>query len=163
MPYTAYPVADGMIAVAVGNDAQFRKFAELIGHAGWGEDDRFRRNQDRVVNRHALDAMISEVLKSADAESWIARLRTNGIPCGRINAVSQALADPHTQAREMVRTFEHPKAGSVRTVGIPFRFSETPASIRRPPPTLSQHTDEVLASLGYSAGQIEALRRDRIV
>jgi crotonobetainyl-CoA:carnitine CoA-transferase CaiB-like acyl-CoA transferase len=163
VPYTAYPVADGMVAVAVGNDAQFRKFAELLGHADWGEDARFRRNQDRVGNRQALDAMIAGVLKGADAETWIDRLRAAGIPCGRINSVSQALADPHAQAREMLRTLAHPSAGDVRTLGIPFRFSDTPASIRRPPPTLSQHTDQVLADLGYSAAQIEALRRDRIV
>jgi succinate---hydroxymethylglutarate CoA-transferase len=163
VPYTAYPVSDGMIAVAVGNDAQFRKFAELIGHAAWGEDTRFRRNQDRIANRQALDRMIAEVLKGADAASWIARLQAAGIPCGRINSVSQALSDPHAAAREMVRILQHPSAGEVRTLGIPFRFSDTPASIRRPPPTLSQHTAEVLASLGYTAQEIEALRRDRIV
>jgi crotonobetainyl-CoA:carnitine CoA-transferase CaiB-like acyl-CoA transferase len=163
VPYTAYPVADGMIAVAVGNDAQFRKVAELIGHAEWGDDPRFRRNQDRVTNRQALDAMIAAVLQGADAAAWIAKLQQAGIPCGRINTVSQALADPHAAAREMIRTLDHPAAGEVRTLGIPFRFSATPASIRRPPPMLSQHTDEVLASLGYTAVEIEALKRDRIV
>jgi len=163
VPYTAYPVADGMIALAVGNDAQFRKFAELAGHPEWGMDERFRRNQDRVMNRLALDGMIAGVLRGAGADEWIRRLREAGIPCGRINTVSQALADPHTQAREMVGTMEHPSAGAVRTLGIPFRFSDTPASIRRPPPMLSQHTEEVLAGLGYTAEQVAALKRDRIV
>lgn len=163
VPYTAYPVAGGMIAVAVGNDAQFRKFAKLIGHAEWGDDERFRRNQDRVANRQALDGMIAAVLEDADAATWIAKLQQAGIPCGRINTASQALADPHAAAREMIRTLDHPAAGEVRTLGIPFRFSDTPASIRRPPPMLSQHTDEVLAGLGYTAGEIESLRRDRVV
>ncbi|MGH8666432.1 MAG: CaiB/BaiF CoA transferase family protein [Burkholderiales bacterium] len=163
VPYTAYSVADGMIAVAVGNDAQFRKFAELIGHAEWGDDERFRRNQDRVANRQALDGMIAAVLEGADAATWIAKLQQAGIPCGRINTASQALADPHAAAREMIRTLDHPAAGEVRTLGIPFRFSDTPASIRRPPPMLSQHTEEVLAGLGYTAEQIESLRRDRVV
>src|SRR5690606_14266392 len=113
--------------------------------------------------RKALDDMIAAVLATAGAEAWIAKLQAAGIPCGRINTVSQALADPHAAARGMVRTMQHPTAGEVRTLGIPFRFSATPASIRRPPPTLSQHTDEVLASLGYSAAQIEQLRRERIV
>jgi succinate---hydroxymethylglutarate CoA-transferase len=163
VPYTAYPTAGGMIAIAVGNDAQFRKFAEVIGHAEWGDDARFRRNQDRVANREALDGMIADVLKSADAQHWIDKLQAGGIPCGRINTVAQALADPHTSAREMVRTLTHPGAGEVRTLGIPFRFGATPASIRRPPPSLSQHTGEVLAGLGYTADEIEALRRDGIV
>ncbi len=164
VPYTAYPVADGMIAVAVGNDAQFRKFSELIGHAEWGTDERFTRNQDRVRNRQALDAMISEVLKQAGAESWIEKLRAGGIPCGRINSVAQALSDSHTAAREMVRTVSHPKAGEIRTLGMPFRFSETPTSIRHAPPTLSQHTDEVLHDeLGYTAEKLAALRRDGVI
>jgi len=164
VPYTAYPVADGMIAVAVGNDAQFRKFSELLGHAEWGVDERFTRNQDRVLNRQALDDMITDVLKQAGAESWIEKLRTGGIPCGRINSVAQALSDPHTAAREMVRTVSHPTAGEMRTLGMPFRFSDTPTSIRRAPPTLSQHTDEVLRDeLGYTAERLATLRRDGVI
>ena len=163
VPYTAYPAADGMIALAVGNDAQFRKFAELVGHAEWGEDARFRRNQDRVANREALDALIAAVFEGAGAATWVARLQDAGIPCGRINTVSQALADPHTAARDMVRTQPHPAAGDVRSLGIPFRFSHTPATIRRPAPTLSQHTGEVLSELGYTAEEVEALRSGGVV
>ena len=164
VPYTAYPARDAMIAVAVGNDAQFRKFAELLGHAEWGSDSRFTRNQDRVVNREALDSMIRAVLADEVAQSWIDKLSAGGIPCGRINSVAQALADPHTAAREMVRTIEHPKAGAFRSLGIPFRFGDTPASIRRPPPTLSEHTDEVLReALGYDAQTLAALKRDGVI
>jgi crotonobetainyl-CoA:carnitine CoA-transferase CaiB-like acyl-CoA transferase len=164
VPYTAYPVADGMIAVAVGNDAQFRKFAELLGHADWGSDNRFTRNQDRVVNRTLLDGLISDRLRADRAERWIEKLRAAGIPCGRINTVAQALADPQATAREMVRTINHPSAGEIRTPGIPFRFSATPTSIRLAPPTLSQHTDEVLSTeLGYSSERIAALRREGVI
>jgi succinate--hydroxymethylglutarate CoA-transferase len=164
VPYTAYPAADGMIAVAVGNDAQFRKFAELLGQGAWGADARFARNQDRVVNRQALDPLISAVLKRDAAQAWIDKLRAGGIPCGRINSVAQALSDPHTAARAMVQTMTHPTAGEIRTLGIPFRFSDTPASIRRAPPTLSQDTDEVLRdALGYDAEKLAALRRDGVI
>ena len=123
--------------------------------------DKARAEEERY--EAALDAMIASVLKTADGQLWIDKLQAAGIPCGRINTVAQALADPHTSAREMVRTLEHPSAGEVRTLGIPFRFSATPASIRRPPPSLSQHTHEVLAGLGYTADEIENLRRDGIV
>jgi crotonobetainyl-CoA:carnitine CoA-transferase CaiB-like acyl-CoA transferase len=98
-----------MIAIAVGNDAQFRKFAELLGHAEWGTDSRFVRNQDRVVNRQALDGAITEVLKQASAERWIERLRAGGIPCGRINSVAQALADPHSAAWCELSTIRSPE------------------------------------------------------
>ena len=164
VPYTAYPTADGMIAVAVGNDAQFRKFAEIIGRVDWGTDERFARNQDRVVNREVLDPMIAAVLARDPADDWIDKLRAGGIPCGRINSVSQALADPQTAARDMVRTISHPSAGEVRSLGIPFRFSATPTSIRHAPPTLSQHTDEILRdALGFDDDTLAVLRRDGVI
>ncbi len=164
VPYTAYPVQDGMIAVAVGNDGQFVKFAGVLGHAEWATDPRFVRNQDRVVNREAIDALIIEALKPEDAESLIAKLTEVGVPCGRINSVAQALAAPHTAACEMVRTVKHPVAGDVKLLGMPFRFSDTPPSIRRAPPTLGQHTEQVLCDeLGLSAARVVELRAQKII
>ena len=97
-------------------------------------------------------------------EEWIAQLTASGIPCGRINSVSQALSDPHTVAREMVRTLHHPTAGDVKTLGIPFRFSDTPASVRRVPPTLGQHTEQVLRDvLKLSDARIAELRTAKVI
>jgi len=164
VPYTAYPTRDDMIAVAVGNDAQFAKFAAALGHAGWAVDARYARNPDRVTHRDALDAMIADVLRAEGAETWLAKLTAAGIPCGRINSVAQALNDPHTAAREMVRTMKHPTAGELRMLGIPFRFSATPASLRRPPPTLGQHTEQVLREeLGLTPERIAELRAAKII
>ena len=164
VPYTAYPTRDDMIAVAVGNDSQFAKFAAVLGHAQWAHDARFIRNQDRVVNRDALDALIRPELARAGAETWIEQLTAAGIPCGRINSVAQALAAPHAIAREMVTAVEHPTAGTVNMLGIPFRFSDTPAGIRRAPPLLGQHTEAVLrAELGFSDARIAALRQEKVI
>jgi formyl-CoA transferase len=164
VPYTAYRVQDGMIAVAVGNDGQFAKFCMLLGKPEWTEDARYAKNPDRVENRDSLDAAISQVLAAHDAEHWLAEMRRAGIPCGRINSVAQALSDPHTAAREMVRTVQHPTAGAVKTLGIPLRFSDTPASIRRAPPTLGQHTEQVLHDmLHLSAVRIEELRSAGVI
>jgi succinate--hydroxymethylglutarate CoA-transferase len=164
VPYTAYPAADGMIAVAVGNDAQFAKFAAVLGRPEWAQDARYAKNPDRVVNRESLDAMISEVLRGENAQAWLDRLTAAGIPCGRINSVAQALATEQAAARGMVRTVEHPAAGSVKLPGIPFHFSDTPATIRRPPPTLGEHTEAVLREeLGYSDERIALLRKEKIV
>jgi succinate--hydroxymethylglutarate CoA-transferase len=164
VPYTAYPAADGMIAVAVGNDAQFAKFAALLGKPEWASDPRYARNPERVANREALDPAVSAILVTSPAEDWIARLGAAGIPCGRINSVAQALNDPHTLAREMVRTVQHPTAGEVKMVGIPFRFSDTPASVRRAPPTLGQHTEQVLRDmLELSDARINELSAETVI
>ena len=164
VPYTAYPTRDDMIAVAVGNDQQFAKFAAALGKSGWASDPRYAKNPDRVANRESLDPMIAEILADDGAEGWLAKLAAAGIPCGRINSVAQALNDPHTAAREMVRAVKHPTAGDLKMLGIPFRFSATPASVRRPPPTLGQHTEQVLRDeLGLSDERIAALRTQKII
>ena len=164
VPYTTYPTADGLIAVAVGNDGQFARFADAVGHAEWARDARFTKNPDRVANREALDAMIAPALKREMSAAWIAKLRAAGVPCGPINSVAEALNDPHTLARNMVRAVKHPTAGELRMVGIPFRMSGTPESIRRAPPLLGQHTEEVLATeLGLSVERIAELRAEKVV
>jgi crotonobetainyl-CoA:carnitine CoA-transferase CaiB-like acyl-CoA transferase len=164
VPYTTYRASDQMLAVAVGNDGQFRKFSEALGHPEWAEDARFAVNSARVENRHALDELIDEALAGAPAASWIEKLKAGGIPCGLINTVAQALADPQTQARAMVETVTHPTAGAVKMLGIPMKFSGTPASVRSAPPTLGQHSDEILRDmLGYDAARIASLRANGTV
>ena len=164
VPYTTYQASDQMIAVAVGNDSQFRKFSEALSQPGWANDPRFAVNSSRVENRQFLDKLVAEVLAGQPAEFWLGTLKAAGIPCGMINTVAQALQDPHTQARAMVETVAHPTAGSVKILGIPLKFSDTPASIRAAPPTLGQHSDEILQNmLGYDAVRIARLRANRTI
>jgi len=164
VPYTTYPTADGTIAVAVGNDGQFARFAEATGHPEWARDPRFAKNPDRVINREAIDSAIADALTADRTEAWITKLRAVGVPCGPINTVAEALSDPHTLAREMVRTVKHATAGELKLVGIPFEMNGTPATIRRPPPLLSEHTDEVLGGeLGLSADRLAQLRADKVI
>jgi crotonobetainyl-CoA:carnitine CoA-transferase CaiB-like acyl-CoA transferase len=164
VPYTTYPAADGAMAIAVGNDAQFAKMSAVLGHPEWAQDPRFARNRDRVANREAVDGMIAEALQRDGTAAWIGKLQAVGVPCGPINSVSQALNDPHTKARQMVETVAHPTIGELKMIGIPFKFGDTPASVRRAPPTLGQHTDEILQrELGMDAAAIAALRQDKVV
>jgi succinate---hydroxymethylglutarate CoA-transferase len=164
VPYTTYRASDQMIAVAVGNDGQFRKFSEALSQPGWANDPRFASNSSRVENRRVLDKLVAEVLVAQSAEFWLGTLKAAGVPCGMINTVAQALQDPHTQARAMVETVAHPTAGPVKILGIPLKFSDTPASIRAAPPTLGQHSDEILQNmLGYDAVRIARLRANRTI
>ncbi|OGL29220.1 MAG: CoA-transferase [Candidatus Rokubacteria bacterium RIFCSPLOWO2_12_FULL_73_47] len=164
VPYTTYPTRDGQMAVAVGNDAQFARFAEAVGRPEWARDARFTRNRDRVVHRDVLDGLVADVLRGDVARAWLDRLRAAGVPCGRINTVAQALDDPHAAARGMVETVEHPAAGALRLLGIPFKLAGTPATVRRPPPTLGQHTEEILRDeLGLGAARVAELRAQKVI
>src|SRR5262249_14373425 len=151
------PTSDGLLAVAVGNDAQFVRFAQAAGHAEWSADARFARNRDRVEHRQVLDQLIADTLRTDTSAAWTAKLRASGVPCGRINSVKQALDDPHTEARAMIETVEHPTVGALKLIGTPFKFSDTPTSVRRAPPTLGQHNDEILRELGMDAAAIAEL------
>jgi succinate--hydroxymethylglutarate CoA-transferase len=164
VPYTTYQAKDAMMALAVGNDGQFARTAEVLGHPEWAADPRFKENRARVEHRDTVDGMIGEALARDNADAWLAKLKAAGVPCGRINSVADALADPHTAARDMVETVEHPAIGALKMLGIPFKFSDTQPSVRRAPPTLGQHTEEVLTGeLGLDAAAIAQLRADKVI
>ncbi len=163
VPYTTYSAADAMVALAVGNDVQFAKTAAVLGHPEWAQDERFATNRARVANRDTIDGMIGDALAQDKADNWLAKLKAVGVPCGRINTVAQALDDPHTAARRMVETVAHPTIGDLKMLGIPFKFSGTPAAVRRPPPVLGEHTDEVLAEIGMDKAAVAKLRAEKVV
>ena len=163
VPYRPYRAVDGESALAIGNDTQFRTFAETIGHPEWADDPRFTLNRDRIANREEIDSRLEKVIATKTRAEWIDILDPVGITCGPINSVAEALSSPQTVAREMVAEVAHPTAGTVRMLGTPLRFFGTPASIRRHPPLLGEHTDEVLGELGLSGSEIEELRTAGVV
>ena len=164
VPYTTYHASDAMIALAVGNEPQFAKCAAALGHPEWADDPRFNSNRARVENRTLVDGAIAEALAGDTADSWIAKFKAVGVPSGRINSVAEALADPHTAARHMIETVQHPGIGELKLVGMPYKFSDTPAAVHRAPPTLGQHTEEILREeLGLDAAAIAALRSSKAV
>ena len=162
-PYQALPTSDGYITVGGANQRNWERLCRAIGRAELITDPRFEVNAGRMANRPALEATLGETLKTQPMAHWLSILEAAGVPCGPIYDISQVYADPQVIARDMVVEVEHPTAGTIRNVGIPVKFSETPGNIRRPPPLFGEHTAEVLAEFGYTTGEIDTLRDRGIV
>jgi formyl-CoA transferase len=147
-PYQALRTRDGHITVGGNNQRLWERLCAAIGREDLPGDPRFATNPDRMANRPALAAELESALAARDTAEWVEDLLAAGVPAGPIHDYAQAVDDPHTRAREMVVEMEHPEAGTVYGLGIPVKLSATPGSIRRPPPLLGEHTDEILAELG---------------
>ena len=163
-PYTTYYCSDAMVALAVGNDKQFANLSELLGHAEWAKDERLSTNAARVQNRQLIDGLLQDVLKNYQSEELIHLCRTNGIPIGRVNTVSQALRQEHTQAREMILDVQHAKIKGLKSLASPLKLHGTPNSTRHGPPMLGQHTELILQQyLGLSQEELNDLRDKKII
>jgi crotonobetainyl-CoA:carnitine CoA-transferase CaiB-like acyl-CoA transferase len=149
-PQDVFPAKDGHIVLAVGNDGQFVKLCEAIGRPDWAQDPRFVKNQDRVRHESELTPMLSERFRDFTRAELTALLDAAGVPCGPINAVPDVFEDKQVKHRRMLRDLPHPLAGSVPQVVSPIRMQDSPLAFDKPPPTLGQHTAEVLAELGLT-------------
>jgi len=148
----------------VGNDSLWRRFCDAMALGGIKEDPKFAINKDRVDNRLELQEILDAFFAEKTVGETLEALRGAGIPCGPINNLEQVLNEPQVLAREMVVDVDVPVAGPTKVTGVPIKLSETPGAVRTPPPTLGQHTDEVLESvLGMEEAQRNALREDGVV
>jgi len=164
VPYQDFPTADGDIILTIGNDAQFRKFADVAGCPEWADDPRFASNKARVANRAELIPMIRQVTVFRTTAEWVAALERAGVPCGPINDVAQVFADPHVQARGLRVEMPHPLAGSVPQVASPIRLSESPVDYRKAPPLLGEHSEALLQRLlGLAPAQVASLRQAGVI
>ena len=147
VPYETFEATDGEFVLAVGNDALWRKFCSVAGLEEIVADPRFATNRARVQAYDELRPLLERVLRTRSRQTWIEDLTAAGVPCGDVRNIAQVLADPQLAAREMVVELEHMVAGKVRVLGIPTKLSETPGTIKKPPPALGEHTDKVLEEL----------------
>jgi crotonobetainyl-CoA:carnitine CoA-transferase CaiB-like acyl-CoA transferase len=164
VPYQVFAAADGDVVIAVGNDSQYVRFCEIAGCPELATDPRFATNADRVRQRDVLVPLLEPIVRRQPVAYWTERLEAAGVPCGPINSIAQAFADPQAVARGLRIELPHPLAGKVPLVATPVRMSESPPAYRRPPPLLGEHTDEVLRELlGLGDGDIAALREQGVV
>ncbi len=163
VPYQDFPTADGDMIIAVGNDAQFKRLCAVAGCEALADDSRFASNRERVRHRDILIALLCEQTRTRPTHEWTAALEAAGVPCGPINDLAGVFDDPQARARGLRIDLPH-AAGTAPGVANPIRLSRTPVDYRRAPPTLGQHTAEVLADvLGYDAQQIASLQARKIV
>ena len=164
VPYETLEACDGEFVVAVGNDQLWRTFCDLLKDPDLANDPRFATNRARVERRDVLRPILIDRLRTRPAAEWIELFMGAGIPCGAVRDLEQVLTDPQLIQRAMVVALDHPIAGAIHALGVPVKLGETPGSVRTPPPTLGQHTDQILREdLGLTASAIARLREESAI
>jgi len=161
VPYETFAASDGEFVLAVGNEDLWRKFCDV---AGLDLGERFATNRQRVTQYDELRPLVAGALVRHPRQFWIDRLTAAGVPCGSVRDFQELFADPQVRAREMLTELEHSKIGALKVLGIPVKLSDTPGTLRTPPPTLGQHTDAILQrDLGMSAADVARLRTHKVL
>jgi len=162
-PYESFETKDGYVIFAVGNQRLWENFVKVFGREDLNEDPRFSDMKSRNQHPADLKEILEEITRTKNTEEWVEIMEKEGVPCGRIRTLDQVLTDPHVDIREMVLEKEHPLAGKIKLTGIPTKLSLTPGDVSSVPPTLGQHTDQVLSEMGYSEEDLRMFRDKGIV
>ena len=162
-PQDVYPCRDGNLVLVVGNDGQFAKFCEVLGRPEWAADARFVTNPERIRNLAVLNSMVVAELAKRDRAHWVAAFEAAGVPCGPINSIPEAFADPQVEHRRMLFELAHPSGARLPQVASPMRFAQAPLKHEVPPPLLGQHTQQILLELDYKKEQIEELKDKGVI
>jgi crotonobetainyl-CoA:carnitine CoA-transferase CaiB-like acyl-CoA transferase len=142
VPYQTFDASDRPLVVAVGNNTQFANLCKAIGRPELAEDERYATNPDRVANREALIAELQEEFRRRTADEWVEEIRAAGVPCGPVNTLANVFTDEHVLGSGILQDLDHPSAGPLKILASPVLIDCERMPIRRPPPTLGQHTDE---------------------
>ena len=163
-PYESFRTATTEITIGIANDHHWQRLCEVLDLPTLATEAKFATNRDRVDYRDELASLIENVTHTQPAEFWLSRLNAGGIPCGQINAVNDLFGEPQVRHRNMLIPLEHPVLGTVTVPGIPWKL--VPPDEEEPPtapPTLGQHTEQILHGLGYSASEIQTFRRTGVL
>ena len=162
-PYEVFATSEGDLMVTAGNDDLFARLCDALGFPDLAADPSYRRNADRVANRDALHDLLEARFFERPAIEWHALLRSRSVPCTPVRSVADFVEDDHLAALGMLVPLPHPDIPDLRVVGTPLNLDGVRPGSRRPPPLLGEHTEQVLADLGYSAEDIDDLTRQGVV
>ncbi|KON68205.1 CoA-transferase [Peribacillus butanolivorans] len=163
VPYQTFHASDGELVVAVGNDEQFRRFTYVLERPDLAELEQFKRNENRLLNKEELIPIVEDLLKRKTKKEWKVLLDNAGIPNGPINTIAEMLEDPQIKARDMLVNMEHPTVENLRVTGSPLKLSKTPVTMRKHPPLYGEHTDSILAGIGYKPDEIIKFKQNKII
>ncbi|WP_426955801.1 CaiB/BaiF CoA transferase family protein [Muricoccus radiodurans] len=163
IPTGVFPTADRPITLAASSPRQWERFCEALGRPEWKDRTEWSTRDGRSKERAAINAAIAEVTKEKPSLHWVEVLDGAGIPCGRINTIDQVFADPQVQHLGLAQPVTHPRLGEQQLVGTAINMAGVPDAIRMPTPDPGQHTDEILAEMGYDEAAVAALRAKRVV
>ncbi len=163
IPTGVFPTADGHINIAAAGDVMFGRLCKALGFAELIDDPHYSTGEARSANRAALNERIAAVTRTDTSAAWVERLNAAEVPCGPIYTMDQVFADPQVQHLGMAQAVQHPDLGPVELVGQAVKLSRTPAELTSATPALGEHTDAVLAALGYDADRIASLRAAKVV
>ncbi|MCH9672347.1 MAG: CoA transferase [Gammaproteobacteria bacterium] len=163
VPYQVMPSSDGHFVLSVGNDPTFQRFCEAAGCQQLANDDAFSTAVARVRNRDELTQKLNDITQQKSTDWWMEKLEEHNVGCGRINGLGEVFEDPQVKARNMVIEMAHPETGTrpAKLIASPLKLSETPVTYRRSPPTLGQHTEEVLGEFLEMDSRAVAKLRDK--
>lgn len=157
VPYQAFQAADGWVSLATFNDRLFGRALEAMELTHLKDDERFSTNVLRVEHRETLTTILQARFREKTIDEWVELMEAHDVPLAPVNSIDKVMSHPQVVHREMIQTFEHPTAGEFSIFGFPLKFSDTPCTLRRPPPTLGQHSREILADLGFTQERIDTL------
>ena len=163
VPYQSFRASDGNFIVGVANQGLWERFCAGIERPDLLEDPRFKTNDDRVMHRKECIETLNEIFQARTVAEWVEVIERSGVPCGPINRVDDVVNDPQVNARNMIAELTHPNVPELRIPNSPLKLAETPSEIRRPPPLLGQHNDEILGELGYDMDAIALLKQKGVI
>ena len=163
VPYQSFPASDGYFILGVANPNLWERFCHAIGHPELKDDPKFATNPDRVAHRAEMIDLLNGIFATNTVAHWVKVIDDAGVPVGPINKTSDVVADAQVKARDMFLPIDHPNVPDLRVPNSPIKLQGTPARLRRPPPLLGQHNDEVLAELGYAAADIAVLKNAGVI